>query len=507
MSDQNFQTNFGNENSNSQNNINFSSSQEINPSSLPQIFAGFLGPGSESLQSSIINDQEPDTVLTQFVDTSNIGTNSDTDQHEHFIDPDLPSLTAVTSYTRLSRTIGSFLNRTSSASSVDEVVQEESSMNIEAPYTNSSNSFATSTSSSTYSLFNSEAKKARVSCFRGIHDPASKTKFHPKTSKFNSLNSMLTNLKKTKRNANSNPVMLERFALLMSNCENYYKVMNMPMEDIFNTRASTKDIKASLEKINSSKKLKHSELQTDENSLELLDLTSQIENELNEFKASSNSISINREFHLCSLCSHCLVEPVTLVCGCSFCKKCLKELNNDIVSSPKLKGSNQHHQSASLFDSSDSESNEEFARGSLLLKRKYPMLNNHASKQVECFRCFSCGKEHDHNSLNFLKQNVLLTDTVDKFWSKNVEVRKLRNDIRNYVSFCLEDSMQEFDVTKFEYMLKDAYNQDPSNHLLLADLFLLNYFNDFNEDCIRYAKMACEIRPDWAFVRNFNFYT
>jgi len=66
--------------------------------------------------------------------------------------------------------------------------------------------------------------------------------------------------------------------------------------------------------------------------------------------------------------------------------------------------------------------------------------------------------------------------------------------------------MQEFDVTKFEYMLKDAYNQDPSNHLLLADLFLLNYFNDFNEDCIRYAKMACEIRPDWAFVRNIYFF-
>merc|ERR1712127_209860 len=34
------------------------------------------------------------------------------------------------------------------------------------------------------------------------------------------------------------------------------------------------------------------------------------------------------EFFTCPLCCHCLIEPVTLVCGCSFCKNCLTEYNS-----------------------------------------------------------------------------------------------------------------------------------------------------------------------------------
>ena len=495
MSDENFQTNFGNENPNSHHNTRSEllNSQEETPSTLPQPLTNYRETDSESLRST---NSVGDLTSSRIEDTSYIITsnnNSDT----NFINPSIIG----NSYSRLSRTIGSFLNRTGSTASIEEMIQDETSIlnrneaahSFVADMSSNSNSFSTSTSSSAYSLFNDESKNL-------------KSKFHSKTSKFNSLNSKLTNLKKQKRNANSNSVMRDKFAYLMSNCENYYKVMTLPMEDTFNTQATTSNIKSSLEQINSLKKLKHDcHDETDQDALELLEYTSQIENELQEFKESTNNMRRNQDFHLCPLCSHCLFEPVTLVCGCTFCKKCLKELNSD-MSSLQAKVSHhqqkqpQHRPTSTWLDSSDSESNDEPFRG-FLLKRKFNR-SNHASSRLEAdnFRCYNCGKDHDHNSLNILRQNVLLTDTVDKFWSKNVEIRKLRNDIRNYICFCLESNMQEFDLDKFEYMLKDAYNQDPSNHLLLADLFLLNYFNDFNKDCIRYAKMACELRPDWIFV-------
>ena len=513
MSDENFQTNFENEDSNSHNNNRNELNSQEALSLLPLPLTEHRESDSELLQSIntqtnnpiFIDNQANNSVPSRIVDTSNIvTTNNNLDSN--FVDP---NLIIASSYSRLSRTIGSFLGRTSSATSVEEMMQDESNIlnlnetNTQASYLSSdSNSYSTSTSSSAYSLFSTEMKKV-------------KSKFHPKTTKFSSLNSKLSSLNKKKRKANSNSAMRDKFAYLMSNCENYYKSMCVPMENSFNTQTSTNIIKSSLEQTSSLKKLKHDfndEPQVDQDALELQEFTSQIERELKEFKDSAKSIRRNQEFHLCPLCSHCLFEPVTLVCGCTFCKKCLKELNCD-MSSLQLKFSHQQLQqqqqkpqyrsAATCFDSSDSESNEEPTRG-FLLKRKINR-SNQTTRQLDNFRCFNCGKDHDHNSLNILKQNVLLTDTVEKFWNKNVEIRKLRNDIRNYICFCLENNMQDFDLDKFEYMFKDAYNQDPSNHLLLADLFLLNYFNDFNKDCIRYAEMACELRPDWAFVRKFYF--
>ena len=141
-------------------------------------------------------------------------------------------------------------------------------------------------------------------------------------------------------------------------------------------------------------------------------------------------------------------------------------------------------------------------RGFLKRKLHRSSMTEDEDVRINWLKCYSCGKDHDHNSLSFLKQNILLTGVVGKFWPKSVESRMLRDDIRAYIRFCLEDSMQEFDLSTFEYMFKEAYNQDPSNHLLLADLFLLGYFNECSgAECLKYACMACDLQPDWPFVR------
>ena len=417
---------------------------------------------------------------------------------------------APTSFTRLSRTVRSFLNATSSITTIDQPqiepnnISGSTSTNTSSNqsntlvvdsneifgYESNSSSRSSSTSSSMYSLFNNTISEKK---FKINTDNNNRSRFEPKSKLFNGLNAKLENLKKKKRNSNNNTSLLYKFANLMSNHENYYTIMTMPMEANFNTRANAK---ANLDELSSFKKKKNDDLKIDAEIIELMEITNQIDAELNEETnktlTSTTKRDYKRAFHLCSLCSHCLVEPITLVCGCSFCKRCLKALEDNY---PRFKSETWYTDHQLQAYSTDSDSSELPNRP--VLKRK---MNASNQERANWFRCYSCGKDHDHNLLSFLKPNVLLSNVIDKFWSKNVENRILRNDIRNYVCFCLEDSMQEFDLNKFEYMFKDAYNQDPSNHLLLADLFLLNYFNDFNEDCLKYAKMACNLQPEWAFV-------
>lgn len=76
-------------------------------------------------------------------------------------------------------------------------------------------------------------------------------------------------------------------------------------------------------------------------------------------------------------------------------------------------------------------------------------------------RCFTCSRAHEHNTLELLKTNVIVSTLVDRLWRNNVEIRRLRNDIRAYVCYCLDETTkagdEEFDVNLIEYLFNSAY--------------------------------------------------
>jgi hypothetical protein len=342
-------------------------------------------------------------------------------------------------------------------------------------------------------------------------------KFEPKSSEFNRL---LTNVRNSlNRNKNSNNkikssnILLKLAELFLTN-ESYYSLMLNPFSDTFHieTNYSTQNDSSnkrmrhntnsasSLNKNKNDENNYHSDYDEDETinnneNEDYLDLQENDDSNDNEdvyqkeefnlnllLNQSTNSInnSNDTEFYLCKICKHCLYEPVTLICGCSCCKNCLNEYTKTV-----LKLNNMTQDDATNLNTSTKKT----------IKRKH-------SSKTDLFKCLNCGKSHNQNTNDILRQNVTLTTLVDKFWSKNIEIRKLRNDIRNFVCFNMENirTFEKFDIEEYETLLIEAYNLDQSNHLLLADLFILNYFvNSYDEKCLRYAQLACDLKPNWPF--------
>lgn len=206
---------------------------------------------------------------------------------------------------------------------------------------------------------------------------------------------------------------------------------------------------------------------------------------------SSSSGNSNCEFHLCALCSHCLVDPVTLTCGCSFCKLCWAEYNQEWPVAVHTAAADVHRfiksrrassettsSQASLATAEDGGSEQNHRASRMTTKRKLGGIgtpttgsNNNESARVKSGRaggeqrCFTCLRSHEHNKLEFLKPNVVIGTLVDRLWHNNVEIRRLRDDIRAYVCFCIEeqqhqcadDAESSFDVNLFEYLFNSAY--------------------------------------------------
>lgn len=184
------------------------------------------------------------------------------------------------------------------------------------------------------------------------------------------------------------------------------------------------------------------------------------------------SSSSNVDFHLCALCSHCLVEPVTLVCGCSFCKSCWAEYTREWTISTTTHTTDVS--SSPPRTSSETDSQQQQQHISRTTKRKLGVGPNE-TRRTSPPRCFTCSRPHEHNKIELLKPNVIVGTLVDRLWRNNVEIRRLRNDIRSYVCFCIaEDEANEaneensnttntnesatmFDINLFEYLFNSAY--------------------------------------------------
>lgn len=193
------------------------------------------------------------------------------------------------------------------------------------------------------------------------------------------------------------------------------------------------------------------------------------------------------DFYTCPLCSHCLSEPVTLICGCTYCKYCLREYyafksnsNSKDKTDVKSKSIYKSLENISYIPefSSDSEIN--------LEKERLPI-------QVDCF---NCGKKHEKNNPDQLKVNTLIALIVEKLWTPNLLIKKLRNDIRSFVVFDLENT-GKINVGKYEYLYKQAMDKDRSNPQLLADLFFINHLSGNDKKALEYANEITILRPDW----------
>ncbi len=269
----------------------------------------------------------------------------------------------------------------------------------------------------------------------------------------------------------------------------------------------------------------------------------------NQQQQNTKTNKKSTEFFTCPLCTHCLYEPITLVCGCTFCKNCLNEFNLTLIKLTLIKlakrnaadslneldlfstGKNKMDTSkaysqeesqskkcggecqsddeqnsispSSSTASSSSSSSDDNSNSAI---RKLKNLN------LSLFKCFNCSKVHELNTAEYLKMNTNISTITEKLFDSKVEIRKLRNDIRRYIVLHLENDSnsnnvtRHFDLDRYETMLNHAYNLDKTNHLLLADLFMLNYFSGRLDKALDYANKTTELRPKWAFVNIISFY-
>lgn len=149
------------------------------------------------------------------------------------------------------------------------------------------------------------------------------------------------------------------------------------------------------------------------------------------------------EYFTCPLCNHCLFEPITLICGCTYCNSCLKEYN-----AYTLQISTDYQMKKMTYDSSKSD------------LMGIGMSSPKAIKKPE-YECFNCAKSHEKNTSNDLKVNTMISLLVQKLWTPNLEVKKLRNEIRSFVVFDLQNSngMNKLNLDKYEYLFKQAYDR------------------------------------------------
>jgi hypothetical protein len=215
------------------------------------------------------------------------------------------------------------------------------------------------------------------------------------------------------------------------------------------------------------------------------------------------------EFIVCSLCCHCMYEPITLICGCSFCKSCLNEFNLTSIKLSLIKLAKQNAADSlnelDLFTSSNVEMNGKSLPNSNEISSSHGKTcqsddenssvgsssedNNHntnsnnpnsnsrssntsnsnsefrdlSCKSLGLFKCFNCSKVHECNTSEYLKTNTNIASIVDKLFQSKIEIRKLRNDIRRYIVINLENNntssnqTRHFDLNKYEKMLTYAY--------------------------------------------------
>lgn len=203
------------------------------------------------------------------------------------------------------------------------------------------------------------------------------------------------------------------------------------------------------------------------------------------------------EFFVCSICCHCLYEPITLVCGCSFCKSCLNEFNLTSIKLSLIKLAKKNAAdslneldllaNSTNFDmkqtcsnsqsctegtsngkgdcQSDSEDSSESSNDDNSNNNSETKFKSLSCHNLGLFKCYNCSRVHENNTAEYLKANTNIASIVEKLFQSKIENRKLRNDIRRYICLNLENNnnntsnkTKHFDVNKYEKMFLFAYS-------------------------------------------------
>ena len=192
----------------------------------------------------------------------------------------------------------------------------------------------------------------------------------------------------------SNSFKQKKFSKLISlfkTCENYYSIM------ILNGNSSEE-----------ADKIQNIETKTDEN-------------------ISNCPKIIKKEFYKCGLCFHYLNDPITLVCGCTFCKMCIEEYNH------------------SQF--------------------QIAVLKQYSDPSKHLYKCRNCEFSHNQNSSQYLSTNIFISKIVDKSFATQIESRKLRNDIRKGIY------LKKIDYNKAINLLSHVFSLGKERDECLRDRF------------------------------------
>jgi hypothetical protein len=147
------------------------------------------------------------------------------------------------------------------------------------------------------------------------------------------------------------------------------------------------------------------------NSSEEIDIKNVVTNTEN---ISNRSKILKKEFYKCGLCYHYLNDPITLVCGCTFCKMCIEEYNH------------------SQF--------------------QIAVLKQYSDPSKHLYKCRNCEFSHNQNSSQYLSTNIFISKIIDKSFATQIESRTLRNDIRKCIY------LKKIDYNKAISLLSHVYS-------------------------------------------------
>ncbi|PIK49727.1 putative LON peptidase N-terminal domain and RING finger protein 3-like [Apostichopus japonicus] len=151
-------------------------------------------------------------------------------------------------------------------------------------------------------------------------------------------------------------------------------------------------------------------------------------------KAVYNFRKKDIDVYSCGICLGILFEPITLPCGHSFCKDCLREV-----------------------------------------------------KRIRT--CQTCKAEHPLISLSNMQVNVILRDGFEKYFTTEMKARRLKQDGNNFVK------NKQYPEALERYTA--ALQLDPLDHLSLSNRAHVYLSMNYVESALQDADMVCRLRPNW----------
>jgi len=164
-----------------------------------------------------------------------------------------------------------------------------------------------------------------------------------------------------------------------------------------------------------------------------------VDNLIDGYSGHASKKTCHTDAWSCIFCATVLVEPVTLGCGHSCCKKCLMK---DLTGVCKKCGT------------------------------KYEPIDEDPIDEAE-----------------YIKVSILVSELVNKFWSLELKAVNLRNEGNR--------AFQRGEVTASLEKYSEAFRLAPDDHLIASNRSHAYYRNEMYDRALEDANKSIEIKPDW----------